>query len=33
MGERSGAYRVLVRKPDGYRTLGRLAVDGKIMLK
>jgi hypothetical protein len=33
MRKRSGAYRVLVRKPEGNMTLGRLGIGGKMMLK
>ena len=33
MGERRGAYRVLVGKPEGRRPLGRPSVDGRIILK
>jgi hypothetical protein len=33
VGERSGAYRVLVGQPDGYKPLGRLGIDGRIILK
>jgi hypothetical protein len=33
MGERRGAYRALVGKPEGRRPLGRPAVDGRIILK
>jgi hypothetical protein len=33
MGERRGAYRVLVGKPKGRRPLGRPSVDGMIILK
>ena len=33
MGERRGAYRVLVGKPDGRRSLERSSVDGRIILK
>ena len=32
MGEERGAYRVLVGKPEGKRPLGRLGVDGWIIL-
>ena len=32
MGEERGAYRVLVGKPEGKRPLGRLDVDGWIIL-
>jgi hypothetical protein len=30
--ERRGAYRVLVGKPEGRRSLGRTSVDGRIIL-
>jgi hypothetical protein len=33
MGERRGAYRVLVGKPEGRRSVGRPGVDGRIILK
>jgi hypothetical protein len=34
MGERRGAYRALVGKPEGRRPLGRdPVVDGRIILK
>jgi hypothetical protein len=33
MGERRGVYRVLVRKPEGKRPLGRSDVDGRIILR
>jgi hypothetical protein len=33
MGERRGAYRALVGKPEGRRPLGRSGVDGRIILK
>jgi hypothetical protein len=33
MGERIGAYRVLVRRPDGNRPLEDLVQDGTIILK
>jgi hypothetical protein len=33
MGERRGAYRALVGKPEGRRPLGRPSVDGRIILK
>jgi hypothetical protein len=33
MEERKGAYRVLVRKPDGKRLLKYLSVNGRIALK
>ena len=33
MGERRGVYWVLVRKPEGRRPLGKLGVDGRIILK
>jgi hypothetical protein len=33
MGERSGAYRVLVGKPEGRRPLGRPRLSGRIILK
>jgi hypothetical protein len=32
MGDRRGAYRILVGRPEGKRLLGRLSVDGSIML-
>jgi hypothetical protein len=32
MGERRGAYRILVGRPQGKRSLGRLGVDGRIIL-
>jgi hypothetical protein len=32
-GERRGAYRVLVRKPEGRRTLGRLRRKGQNNIK
>jgi hypothetical protein len=32
-GEGRGAYRILVGRPEGRRTLGRPGVDGKIVLK
>jgi len=32
MGEERGVYRVLVRKPEGKRPLGRRRVDGWIIL-
>jgi hypothetical protein len=32
-GERSGAYRVLVGKPEGKRPFGRSGVDGNIILR
>jgi hypothetical protein len=32
MEERKREYRVLVGKPDGKRSLGRLVVDGRIIL-
>jgi hypothetical protein len=31
MGDRKGAYRVLVRKPEGKRPLGNLGVEGIIL--
>ena len=33
IGDRRGAYRVLVGKPGGKRILGKRGVDGKIILK
>ena len=33
MGERRGAYRVIVGKPEGRRTLGRPRIDGRIILR
>jgi hypothetical protein len=33
MGDRRGAYRVLVGKPEGRGPLGRIGVDGTIILK
>jgi hypothetical protein len=33
MGERRGAYRVLVEKPEGKGALGRPNVDGRIILR
>jgi hypothetical protein len=33
MGERRGAYRALVAKPEGRRPLGNPGVDGRIILK
>jgi hypothetical protein len=33
MGERTGAFRVLVGKSEGMRPLGRPGVDGKVILK
>ena len=33
MGERRGAYRVLVRKPEGRKNLKEPGVDGRIILK
>jgi hypothetical protein len=33
MGERRGAYRVLVGKPEGRRPLGDPGVDGRIILR
>ena len=32
MGEERGAYKALVGKPEGKRPLGRLGVDGWIIL-
>jgi hypothetical protein len=32
MGEDRGVHRVLVGKPEGKRPLGRLDVDGRIVL-
>jgi hypothetical protein len=31
-GEGRGVHKVLVRRPDGKRPLGRLGVDGRITL-
>jgi len=33
MGQRRGAYRVLVGKPEGKRPLGRPRLDGRITLR
>jgi hypothetical protein len=33
MAGRRGAYAVLVRRPEGKRTLGRPSIDGRIILK
>jgi hypothetical protein len=33
MGDRRVAYRVLVRKPEGKKHLGRPRRDGRIVLK
>ena len=33
MGERRVAYRVSVGKPEGKRPLGRLGIDGRIILR
>ena len=33
MGERRGAYRVLVGKPEGKRPLERHGLDGRIILR
>jgi hypothetical protein len=33
MGDRRGAYKVLVGKCEGKRPLGRLGVDGRKILK
>jgi hypothetical protein len=33
MGERRGAYRALVGKPEGRRPLGSSVVDERIILK
>ena len=33
MGDRRGAYRVLVGIPEGKRPLGRPGVEGRIILK
>ena len=33
MGERRGAYRILVGKPDGKRPLGRLGRNGRAIIK
>ena len=32
-GERTGGYRILVRKPAGKRPLGRPSLGGRIILK
>ena len=32
-GERRGAFRVLVTKPEGTRPLGGKGIDGRIILK
>jgi hypothetical protein len=32
MGDRRGAYKVLVEKCEGKRSLGRLGVDGRKIL-
>jgi len=33
MGERRGAYRVLVWKPEGKRPLGNHSLDGRLILR
>jgi hypothetical protein len=33
MGKKTGAYRILVRRPEGRRPLGRPGVDVRIILK
>jgi len=33
MGDRRGAYRVLVRRPEGRNNLEDLGVDGRVILK
>jgi hypothetical protein len=33
MGEKRGAYRILVGRPEGRRPFGRPGVDGSIILK
>ena len=33
MGERRGVYGIWVGKPEGKRPLGRLDVDGRIILR
>jgi hypothetical protein len=33
MGERRGAYRVLLMKPEGRRPLGNPDINGRIILK
>jgi hypothetical protein len=33
MRERRDAYRILVGKPEGKRSLGKPGVDGRIILK
>jgi hypothetical protein len=33
MGDRRGAQRVLMERPDGKRPLGRHGLDGRIILK
>jgi hypothetical protein len=33
IGDKRGAYRVLVRRPDGKRPLGRPRLEGRIILK
>jgi hypothetical protein len=33
MGERRGAYRILVGRPEGRKPLGRPGIDGRIILK
>jgi hypothetical protein len=32
MGDWRGVYRILVRKPEGKRPLGRTGIDGRIIL-
>jgi hypothetical protein len=33
MGESKGVYRILVRKSEGKRPLGRPRIDGRIILR
>jgi hypothetical protein len=33
MGEKKGAYRILVRRPEGRHHLGDPGIDGRIILK
>jgi hypothetical protein len=33
IGEERGVYRVLVGKPKGKRALGKIGVDGRIILR
>jgi hypothetical protein len=33
MGEKRGAYRILVGRPEGRRPLGDPGVDGRLILK